>query len=44
LLLLIYFLIIGNGPMAIKIPTEEHLKEHENYIRQVKENLEKKDQ
>jgi uncharacterized membrane protein YphA (DoxX/SURF4 family) len=43
LLLLIYFLIIGNGPMAIKIPPEEHLKEHENYIRTVKENLEHKD-
>ncbi len=36
LLLLIYFLIIGNGPLSVKIPPEEHLKEHENYIHKVK--------
>ena len=37
LLLLIYFLIIGNGPLSVKIPPEEHLKEHEDYINRVKE-------
>ena len=37
LLLLIYFLIIGNGPLSVKIPPEEHLKEHEDYIKKVKE-------
>ncbi len=37
LLLLIYFLIIGNGPLSVKVPPEEHLKEHEDYIRKVKE-------
>jgi putative oxidoreductase len=37
LLLLIYFLIIGNGPLSVKVPPEEHLKEHEEYIRKVKE-------
>lgn len=37
LLLLIYFLIIGNGPLAVKIPPEEHLKEHEAYIHRIKE-------
>jgi putative oxidoreductase len=37
LLLLIYFLIIGNGPLSVKIPPEEHLKEHEDYIKRVKE-------
>lgn len=36
LLLLIYFLIIGNGPLSVKLPPEEHLKEHEDYIRKVK--------
>lgn len=36
LLLLIYFLIIGNGPLSVKVPPEEHLKEHEDYIRKVK--------
>ena len=36
LLLLIYFLIIGNGPLSVKIPPEEHLKEHEDYINKVK--------
>jgi putative oxidoreductase len=41
LLLLIYFLIIGNGPLSVKIPPEEHLKEHEDYYRRVKEDLEK---
>jgi putative oxidoreductase len=35
-LLLIYFLIIGNGPLSVKIPPEEHLKEHQNYIDRVK--------
>ncbi len=35
LLLLIYFLIIGNGPLSVKIPPEEHLKEHEDYINKV---------
>ena len=43
LLLLVYFLIIGNGPLAVKIPPEEHLKEHEDYFRKIKEDLEKKD-
>lgn len=37
LLLLVYFLIIGNGPIAVKIPREEHLEEHEGYIQRVKE-------
>lgn len=37
LLLLIYFLIIGNGPLSVKVPDEEHLKEHEDYINKVKE-------
>ncbi len=37
LLLLIYFLIIGNGPLSVKMPEEEHLKEHEDYIHRVKE-------
>ncbi|MGB5006735.1 MAG: DoxX family protein [Ferruginibacter sp.] len=37
LLLLVYFLIIGNGPLSVKVPPEEHLKEHEEYIRKVKE-------
>jgi uncharacterized membrane protein YphA (DoxX/SURF4 family) len=36
LLLLVYFLIIGNGPISVKIPPEEHLKEHEGYINKVK--------
>lgn len=36
LLLLIYFLIIGNGPLSVKVPDEEHLKEHEDYINKVK--------
>jgi putative oxidoreductase len=36
LLLLIYFLIIGNGPLSVKVPPEEHLKEHQNYIHKVK--------
>jgi len=36
LLLLIYFLIIGNGPLSVKMPPEEHLQEHENYIKKVK--------
>jgi len=36
LLLLIYFLIIGNGPLSVKMPPEEHLKEHEDYIHKVK--------
>ncbi len=35
LLLLIYFLIIGNGSLAVKIPPEEHLKEHQDYINKV---------
>lgn len=37
LLLLIYFLIIGNGPLSVKMPPEEHEKEHEDYIRRIKE-------
>ena len=37
LLLLIYFLIIGNGPLSVKMPPEEHLKEHEDYSNRVKE-------
>lgn len=37
LLLLIYFLIVGNGPLSVKMPREEHLKEHEDYIHKVKE-------
>jgi uncharacterized membrane protein YphA (DoxX/SURF4 family) len=37
LLLLIYFLIIGNGPLSVKVPPEEQLKEHEDYIHRVKE-------
>ena len=36
LLLLIYFLIIGNGPISVKIPPEEHAKQHRNYEHQVK--------
>ena len=36
LLLLIYFLIIGNGAISVKMPPEEHLKEHEDYINKVK--------
>lgn len=36
LLLLFYFLIIGNGPISVKIPPEEHLKEHQNYIHKIK--------
>ncbi len=36
LLLLFYFLIIGNGPLSIKVPPEEHLKEHRNYEHKVK--------
>lgn len=36
LLLLIYFLIIGNGPLSVKMPPEEHLKEHRNYEHKVK--------
>lgn len=42
LLLLVYFLIIGNGPLSVKIPPEEHLKEHEDYFRKIKEDLENK--
>lgn len=41
LLLLIYFLIIGNGPLSVKMPPEEHLKEHEDYINKVKEGEQK---
>jgi putative oxidoreductase len=37
LLLLIYFLIIGNGPLSVKMPPEEHAKEHQDYIDKVKE-------
>lgn len=40
LLLLVYFLIIGNGPLSVKIPPEEHLKEHEAYMKRVKESQE----
>jgi uncharacterized membrane protein YphA (DoxX/SURF4 family) len=36
LLLLVYFLIIGNGSLSVKMPPEEHLREHENYIHKVK--------
>mgnify|MGYP001279781418 FL=1 len=36
LLLLIYFLIIGNGPLSVKMPPEEHAKEHEEYIHKIK--------
>ncbi len=36
LLLLIYFLIIGNGPVSVKMPPEEHAKEHQDYIDKVK--------
>ena len=36
LLLLIYFLIIGNGPLSVKMPPEEHQKEHEDYITRIK--------
>ncbi|MBL0183197.1 MAG: DoxX family protein [Chitinophagaceae bacterium] len=36
LLLLIYFLIIGNGPLSVKMPPEEHQKEHEDYINRIK--------
>jgi uncharacterized membrane protein YphA (DoxX/SURF4 family) len=36
LLLLVYFMIIGNGPLSVKMPPEEHLKEHEDYIHKVK--------
>jgi len=35
-LLLVYFMIIGNGPLSLKIPKEEKLKEHEDYINRVK--------
>ncbi|MFZ1784800.1 MAG: DoxX family protein [Ferruginibacter sp.] len=35
-LLLFYFLIIGNGPLSVKVPPEEHLKEHRNYEHKVK--------
>jgi hypothetical protein len=35
-LLLVYFMIIGNGPLSVKMPKEEKLKEHEDYIRKVK--------
>ena len=35
-LLLVYFMIIGNGPLSFKMPKEENLKEHEDYIRKVK--------
>jgi len=37
LLLLVYFMIIGNGPLSVKMPPEENLKEHEDYIHKVKE-------
>lgn len=37
LLLLCYFMIIGNGPLSIKMPEEENLKEHEDYIHQVRD-------
>ena len=37
LLLLIYFLIIGNGPLSVKMPPEEHAKEHQDYIDKVRE-------
>ena len=36
LLLLIYFLISGNGQLAVKMPPEERLKEHEEYINKIK--------
>lgn len=36
LLLLVYFMIIGNGPLSVKMPPEEHLKEHRNYEHKVK--------
>lgn len=36
LLLLFYFLIIGNGPLSVKVPPEEHLREHRNYEHKVK--------
>ena len=35
-LLLVYFMIIGNGPLSLKMPKEEKLKEHEDYINRVK--------
>lgn len=35
-LLLIYFLIIGNGKLAVKMPPEEHQREHANYIHKIK--------
>ncbi|HMK05686.1 MAG TPA: DoxX family protein [Ferruginibacter sp.] len=37
LLLLIYFLIVGNGPLSVKMPPEEHQEEHDDYIRKVRE-------
>jgi len=37
LLLLIYFLIVGNGPLSVKMPPEEHQKEHDDYIKKVRE-------
>ncbi len=37
LLLLVYFLIVGNGPLSVKMPPEEYLKEHEDYINKVKQ-------
>ncbi len=37
LLLLIYFLIIGNGPISVKLPPEENLKEHKNYVHKIKD-------
>lgn len=36
LLLLCYFLIIGNGPLSVKMPPEEHAQEHQDYIDKVK--------
>lgn len=36
LLLLFYFLIIGNGPLSVKMPPEEHAKAHQDYIDKVK--------
>ncbi|HRI25499.1 MAG TPA: DoxX family protein [Ferruginibacter sp.] len=41
LLLLVYFMIIGNGPLSVKMPPEEHQKEHEDYIRRIKEDEKK---
>jgi putative oxidoreductase len=37
LLLLVYFLIVGNGPLSVKMPAEEHQAEHDEYIRKVRE-------